>query len=221
MDQVFRLSLRAKGPLACFSRPEFKAERASYPWITPSAARGLFEAVLWKPEIRWEVRKIVLLSPIRFTSFRRNEVNSKLSTKGIAPNSMFLTDEDRNRAQRNTVALKDVDYLIEANLSLTQEGRDQGNSSVKYREMFTRRLEKGQCFHRPYLGCREFAADVRPSEGDEMHIGDSLDHGLMLYDIDFPAPGQESVHRPLFFDAKLVRGVVEVPARDEILRRAS
>lgn len=217
MSQPFRLSLRAKGSLACFSRPEFKTERASYPWITPSAARGIFEAVLWKPEIRWEVRKIALLSPIRFTSFRRNEVNLKVSST----RRIMLTDDDNVRAQRNTVALKDVDYLLEADLFVTPEGREQGNNPVKYREMFTRRLEKGQCFHRPYLGCREFAAEVQPSGGDETPIGDSLDHGLMLYDVEFPAPGQEGVHRPLFFDAKLVCGVVEVPARVEILRRAS
>ena len=207
--------IRVRGDLACFSRPEFKAERASYPWITPSAARNLFQSILWKPEMAWEIRRICLLKPIRFTSFLRNEINTKIPSGSNVPGSHYRCDE--NRAQRNTVALRDVDYLIEAELTLTDKGRADGQNIRKYIEMFQRRLEHGQYFTAPYLGCREFAADVMPAaSGDEaLIIADSLDHGLMLYDLVFGESGKAK--ETLFFHAAMKNGVVEVPPYARVL----
>lgn len=223
-----RLHLRASGDLACFSRPEFAVERTSYPWITPSAARSLFEAVLWKPRIRWEVRVIRVLKPIRFMSFRRNEVGTVVPERYKDTDPPRMTDDDRQ--QRTTTALTQVDYVISADLFLnaavTRDGDD--DNHAKYRDMFARRLEKGQVFHRPYLGCREFAANVEPATGSESACPISLDHGTMLYDFLFPVRyGNHGEHRawqpnqkprPLYFDAKLIDGVVQVPPRCEVLQ---
>ena len=206
------LRLRARGALACFTRPELKVERVSYPVITPSAARGLFEAVLWKPAMRWRIERIRVLSEIRFTSFRRNEVNSRASTPAMAavsgggPVPLYFADEDR--AQRNTVALRDVDYVMEARVFLTQRA-DPDDTVTKYVEMFERRIRKGQHFHQPYLGCREFPADLMPGDEAPPPIADSREIGLMLWDIHFQAGN----NRPLFFKAQLVSGVLEVPER--------
>lgn len=208
------LALRARGPLAVFSTPALKAERVSYPVITPSAARGLLEAVAWKPAIRWHVDRIRVLKPIRFTSFRRNEVNSRASVPsaalvrdgGSAPT--FFADTDR--AQRNTVALADVDYVIEAHFTLTDRAGPSDNIA-KFTEIFTRRVEKGQHFHQPYFGCREFVADVLPADGAPEPIDDSRALGWMLWDIEYAA----GRNRPLFFQARLDGGVLHVPASAE------
>ena len=167
------LRLRCSGPLAIFTRPELKTERFSYPVPTPSALRGILEAVLWKPAICWRIQRIQVLNEIKYTSFRRNEVNSKavaprasvLADGGAAP--QFYADEDR--AQRNTVALSQVDYLVEARFHLTPRAAV-GDTVAKFAAMFDRRLEKGQVFQQPYFGCRECAADVRAPEGDEKPI---------------------------------------------------
>lgn len=204
------MSVRVRGPLACFTRPELKVERVSYPVMTPSAARGVLEAVMWKPAIRWHVERIHVLSEIRFTTFRRNEVGSKapqpgrdVVTKGGAIPSYFA---DEDRAQRNSVALVDADYRIDAHFTITDRVGPEDNV-VKFVEMFQRRVAKGQCFHHPYLGCREFAADVMPDEGALPAIDDSRDLGLMLWDIDFQADGNV----PRFFRARLEHGVLHVP----------
>ena len=158
------IHLRTWGELACFTRPEMKVERVSYPVITPSAARGLLESILYKPQFRWQVRRIAVKKPIRFLAFRRNEVKSRLSPRNPEP---LLADEDRT--QRNTLALRDVEYVIEASLHLTPlaglprrkpaDYEDQGDDTpVKYLAMFQRRAEKGQCFAQPAFGCREFPA---------------------------------------------------------------
>jgi len=208
------LRVRACGPLACFTRPELKVERVSYPVMTPSAARGLLEAILWKPAIAWQVDRIAVLRPIRFMAFRRNEVNTRASppsrsvVEGGGPAPLFFTDEDR--AQRNTVALRDVDYCIEAHFTMTDRAGAEDNIT-KFVEMFERRVARGQHFHQPYFGCREFVADVKPSAGDETPIGDSRDLGIMLWDIAFGPKG----NRPLFFAGRLDRGVLEVPADPE------
>ncbi len=208
--ETFRL--RASGPLACFTRPELKAERVSYQVMTPSAARGVLEAVLWKPAIRWRVQRIKVLNPIKWVAFRRNEVNSRATpppAKSIGrggPAPVLFADEDR--AQRNTVALADVDYVIEARFELSDRAGPEDNCG-KFAEMFCRRLERGQHFHQPYLGCREFVAEVQPVEGDgPKPIDESPDLGLMLYDIQYGPRG----NRPVFFPARLERGVLEVPA---------
>lgn len=209
-------AIRASGPLAVFTRPEFKTERLSYPVITPSAARGLLEAVLWKPAIRWRIERIKVLAPIAFTSFRRNEVGAVASAParsvidaGGAYAPMFV--EDR-RQQRNTVALRDVDYIIEARIELTGRAGE-GDNLAKFVEMFRRRLERGQHFHHPYLGCREFPADVEPvDDSTPTPIDESQDLGFMLWDIEFASDLRgRPQNRPIFFAARMDRGVIEVP----------
>lgn len=204
--------LRASGSLACFTRPELKAERVSYQVMTPSAARGLLEAVLWKPAIRWRIERIKVLKPIRWVAFRRNEVNSRASPPaakvitqgGHAPTLLADTD----RAQRNTVALFDVDYVIEARFDMTDRAGP-GDNRAKFVDMFRRRVERGQHYHQPYFGCREFVADVGPvDECTPEPIDETCDLGLMLYDIDYDPKG----NRPQFFAASLEHGVLEVPA---------
>ncbi|MEW6753802.1 MAG: type I-C CRISPR-associated protein Cas5c [Candidatus Latescibacterota bacterium] len=208
--------LRARGPLACFTRPELKVERVSYPVMTPSAARGLLEAVMWKPAIHWRVERIAVLQPIRFVAFRRNEVNSKaprvpddVVRHGGQYASLFA---DEDRAQRNTVALRDVDYVMEAHFVLTDRAGADDNLA-KFIDMFTRRLERGQHFHQPYLGCREFAAEVLAAPGDLHPIDESRDLGLMLWDILY---GDRNL--PAFFPARLERGVLEIPATPPVLQ---
>lgn len=202
-------AVRIRGDLACFTRPELKTERVSYEVITPSAARGILEAILWKPAIRWHVKRIKVLSPVRFVAFRRNEVNKKVPTtsarqwmKGKEV-ELYFADEDR--AQRNTVALRDVDYVIEAFFELTERAGPEDNLA-KFEEMFQRRLSKGQHFHAPYLGCREFAACVELADGTERPIEDSRDLGLMLHDLYYGTP-----IKPHFFPARMEQGVVDVP----------
>src|SRR4051794_36971286 len=147
--------VRVRGPFACFTRPEFKVERVSYEVMTPSAARGILEAVHWKPAIRWVVTEIHVLNPIRFISFKRNEVSKRVSVRNVLqamkgePLDAFFADEQDNRAQRNTVALRDVDYAIAAHfVSVEGQWRDTDNFA-KHARMFGERLEKGQTFHHP------------------------------------------------------------------------
>jgi CRISPR-associated protein Cas5d len=208
------LSLRARGALACFTRPELKVERVSYPVMTPSAARGLLEAVLWKPALQWHIEKIKVLKPIRFMAFRRNEVNSKAVCpsqtviRNGGPTPLYFADEDR--AQRNTVALRDVDYIVEAHFDFTNRIGPDDNMN-KFIEMFSRRVEKGQHFHKPYLGCREFVADILPAEVTPSPITENRELGLMLWDIIYEKKGNV----PVFFAAKLEDGVMEVPLHPE------
>lgn len=211
-----RLSLRCRGPMAVFSRPEMKVERMSYPVMTPSAARGILESVLWKPAIRWIVDEICVLRPIEYTSFRRNEVNSKavapaaavIRSGGAAP--MYFADEDR--AQRNTVALRDVDYVVHAHFEMTDRAGEQDNLN-KFVEMFRRRIDKGQHFQQPYFGCREFIADVLPADNAPSPIDEDRELGIMLWDIEF---GKWNV--PVYFAARLRAGVLKVPATSEEAR---
>jgi len=203
------LALRCRGPLAVFSRPELKAERMSYLVITPSAARGILDAVLWKPAIRWHIERILVLNEIRLTSFRRNEINHKVVAPAMAViggggnMTPYFADEDR--AQRNTVALRDVDYVIEAHFEMTPRAGEQDNIN-KFVEMFCRRIEKGQHFQLPFFGCREFAADVLPVTPGLAPINDTRDLGVMLWDIEF---GDKNA--PVFFAANMISGVIEVP----------
>lgn len=207
-----RFFVRAKGPLACFTRPEMKVERVSYEVMTPSAARGILEAVLWKPAIVWRVHEIAVLAEIRWTSFRRNEVSERMSPRVVD----YCADE--KRTQRHTVALRDVDYVITASFSLTDKaGPDE--TLRKFEEMFERRLEKGQHFHQPYLGCREFAAEIEPAGSDLQPHAAQVDRplGRMFYDFAFAQAGTV----PLFFEARLQGGVLHVPRREELLNDAS
>lgn len=209
MNELFHV--RISGPLACFTRPEFSTERVSYEIITPSAARGILEAILWKPAIRWEVRRIRVLRPVKWIEFQRNEVNSRVPSRMAAfaarmnePLRNFYASEDR--AQRNTVALREVDYSVEAQIHLTPHAGS-GEGLIKFREMFLRRMDKGQHYYQPYLGCREFPAWVEPAHPDLQPIADSRDLGWMLHDLDF---GSEI--RARFFHAQMIQGIIEVPA---------
>ncbi len=205
------LRLRAFGPLACFTRPEFKVERMSYEVMTPSAARGLLEAVLWKPAIRWRIHRIHVLCEIQFTSFKRNEVNggranpTAAQIAGREAMPAFFADEDR--AQRSTLALSNVDYVIEASFAMTPRAGD-GDNVAKFTEMFERRLAKGQWFHPPYFGCREFSAAVEPPPSSFETVRCTKPLGLMLHDIEFDASGKGTPH---FFPAVLRDGVLDVP----------
>ena len=208
------LRMRAFGPWACFTRPELKVERMSYAVMTPSAARGLIEAVFWKPAIQWHIERIAVLAPIRFVAIRRNEVSTKAGKPAAAlvksggPAPLYFADEDR--AQRNTVALRDVDYVVEAHFTLTDRA-DDGDNVPKFIDMFTRRVAKGQHYHQPYFGCREWAANVIAADDPPSPIDDSRDLGIMLWDIHYA----ESGNRPVFFHGRLVRGVLDVPADAE------
>lgn len=204
------LRVRVRGPLACFTRPELRVERVSYEVMTPAGAHGVLRAVLGKPCIDWEASAIAVLAPVRWQSFRRNEVNSVASPKSDG----IVADEDR--AQRNTVALRDVDYVIEARFWLNDKVRE-GDSVAKYEEMFRHRVKRGQVFLQPYLGCREFAAEVLEADGAPPPV-ERADRplGLMFYDWEWRANEKPS---PLFFEARLTDGIVRVPPRAEVRAR--
>lgn len=205
--------LEVSGPFACFTRPEMKVERVSYDVITPSAARSVFEAILWKPEIRWTVTRIEVLKPVRWINLRRNEVGAVVSTRNVqqAMNAgsgklaLFIEDE---RQQRAGLFLRDVAYRLHAALALSPKARD---PLVKYTEMFARRAARGQCVNQPYLGCREFAADFRlvtDPASESASLAESRDLGWMLHDLDFANPADP---QPRFFRAHMANGVIDVP----------
>ena len=211
--------LEVRGDFACFTRPEMKVERVSYDLITPSAARAVFEAILWKPAIRWRVRRIEVLAPIRWTNLRRNEVAGVVSTRnvesamraGSGDLGLYIEDE---RQQRAGLFLRDVAYRLHSELSLKPEA-PQGETLVKYREMFERRVAKGQCVNQPYLGCREFAAAFRlvtDLDAEPAPIAETRDLGFMLHDLDFRNPADPV---PRFFRAQMTDGVVAVPDFDD------
>ena len=204
------LKVKVAGEYACFTRPDLKVERMTYPCMTPSAARGVLDSILWKPEFQWWVHRIVVLKPVQFFSVKRNELNSK---QGRNP----LIIEER-RAQRNSIVLKDVEYIIEA--SIYQKEFDKTNPPKKYAEMFKRRVKKGQCWRRPYLGTREFAAEFSTPDGNEKPINGIIPIGSMLFDIFFNEKGKPS---PLFFyDVALVNGILECPkAENEKMMQCS
>ena len=212
-----RFCLEVAGPFACFTRPEMKVERVSYDVITPSAARAVFESILWKPAIRWRVQRIEVLRPIRFINLRRNEVKSKIQTPtvhqamGAGAGILGINVED-DRVQRAGYFLRDVAYRLHAELSLAPGCAE---PLVKYTEMFARRASKGQCVNQPYLGCREFAADFRlvtAACAPATPIPDTRELGWMLHDLDFSRPADP---QPRFFNARMEQGVIEVPPFEE------
>lgn len=211
----YGIAIRARGDYALFTRPEMKVERVSYDVMTPSAARGLIEAVYWKPAIRWVVDKIHVLNEIQFTNIRRNEVSEKISTheaerrmKGsLEP---FFLDTQSARQQRAALVLKDVDYAIEAHFEIVPEEAEPGDTEEKHYNIALRRLRKGQHFHAPYLGAREFGAKVELIEDGgipESPLTGTRDLGWMLYDLDFSDP---SDIKPQFFNARMVDGVIDL-----------
>ncbi len=208
----YGIKLKVWGDYACFTRPEMKVERVSYDVITPSAARGILEAVHWKPAIRWHIDRLHVLKPIRFENIRRNEVGGKIPARN-AKTAMTSGDlsalhmnVDEHRQQRATLALRDVAYVIEAHFEMTEKAGD--DTPAKHFDIFRRRAEKGQCFHRPALGLREFVADFEwVEEVPPSQLEGTRDLGWMLYDIDF-ADG----NRAQFFRAEMVDGVIDVAA---------
>ena len=211
------IKLHVWGEMACFTRPEMKVERVSYDVMTPSAARGIVEAIHWKPAIKWTIDRIHVLKPIRFQTFRRNEVGSKISASkaktAMNKNSLANLGLDINaeRQQRATIALVDVAYVIEAHFDMTDKAGKEDNPG-KHADMFRRRASKGQCFHRPALGCREFAADFELLEGElpQSSLPDdqqNRDLGWMLYDLDFTDSKNIT---PYFFRAQLEGGVLDL-----------
>ena len=208
----YGITIRVRGPYALFTRPEMKVERVSYEVITPSAARGILEAILWKPAIKWVVQRIHVLAPIRWTSLKRNEVTQKISRQNVeramrGDMTLPIFCADQHRAQRHTLALRDVDYVIEAGFRMSDRAGAEDNPA-KFREIFERRIEKGQHFRMPYLGCREFPATVEPQVQAFAAIDESRDLGWMLHDIEFR---EEEAPLPHFFQARLKAGVIEVP----------
>ena len=224
--------LDVKGDFACFTRPEMKVERVSYDVITPSAVRAIFSAIFWKPAIKWNVKKIEVLSPIKWISVRRNEVKSKANKSQDG----LLIEEDRT--QRAGLFLRDVHYRLYAEIEFIpidkrhpvvnevpdslvsdeerQEIRKDENPG-KYYAMFERRAKKGQCFNQPYLGCREFSCKFKFVESPKKEaeitptINETRDLGFMLYDMDFTNPNDI---KPAFFRAEMKNGVIIVPDWD-------
>lgn len=218
----YGIKLHVWGDFACFTRPEMKAERVSYDIITPSAARGVLEAIYWKPQIRWVIDRIHLLKPVRFTSVRRNEVGKKMPSpsrammNGEESTGVGILIEDE-RQQRASLILRDVSYIIEAHFDLIERSDPEG----KHLDIFNRRARKGQFFHHPYLGTREFPANfmliesnsdlppsgLKPEERDK-------DFGFMLHDIAFdqdPVTKKVKDTTPRFFHAEMKNGVITVP----------
>ncbi|MEX2643276.1 MAG: type I-C CRISPR-associated protein Cas5c [Acetobacterales bacterium] len=220
---AYGIKLRVSGDFACFTRPEMKAERYSYDVITPPAARGILEAIHWKPAIVWEITRIHVLKPIRFTSIRRNEVAQKIpvakvrrAMRGGTTADLALV-ADHERVQRAATVLLDVDYVIEAEFRMTPKAGP-GDNPGKHIDSFNRRARRGQCFHQPCLGTREFDARftlIEPEASLPPAISETRDLGIMLWDIDHA--GDRS---SLFFRARMIDGVVDVPrpGAPEILR---
>src|SRR3989338_6723218 len=188
--------IKVQGDFACFTRPDLKVERMTYPCMTPSAARGILDCILWKPEFQWYVRRVLILNPVQFFSVKRNEIKDKQGGNPI------LIEE--KRAQRNSVVLKDVSYIIET--SIHQYPFSDKNPPIKYVEMFERRVRKGQCWRRPYLGTREFSAEFTEPAGTEKPIADPIPLGRMLFDF--------------FYDVVVKKGVLscEVPENKKMMR---
>lgn len=211
MERDDRLEeVRVWGEYACFTRPEMKVERVTYPVMTPTAARGVLEAIFWKPEFTWRVREIWVLKPIRYFSLLRNEVNSRASERAARSweREAGGFDASADRAQRHTLALRDVAYVIRASIEL-KPGVDA--HPAKYQEQFRRRVDKGQSFSTPYLGCREFSASFGETEQGEQPIERTEDLGLMLLDLDYGSD-RSGQGTPRFFDARLEQGVLRVPS---------
>ena len=221
-------SVQMRGEYACFTRPEMKAERVSYEVMTPSAACGALKSIFWKPSIRWGIEEIAVLSPIRWFSILRNEVRDCASPR--VPH--IVTDDHDQRSQRHTLMLRDVNYVVKCFIELTEY--DSERNIKKYEEMFTRRLEIGQQFQMPYLGMREFVADVRPAPWTYTPIDQGVDRslGVMFYDftptpvnhgkparplsvLNFDLDNHE--RQPLFYHARMRDGRIQVPPLSMVL----
>ena len=210
----YGVRLEVWGDFACFTRPELKVERFSYPVITPSAARGVLEALFWHNGLKWVIDRLYVLSKIQYANIRRNELKAKISASNVVnfagkgQGELYLSARE-NIQQRAWTVLKAPHYVIEAHFEMTGQANPSDNPG-KFREMFTRRARKGQCWHMPYFGCREFPAQFRLYEDEAIETaypGETKDLGLMLYDIDYSDP--ESL-QPMFFQAQMVDGVLDL-----------
>lgn len=231
----YGITLKISGDYALFSRPEMKVERVSYDVITPSAARGVLEAIYWKPQIRWIIDEITVLNPIRFTNIRRNEVSSKIPVKGATGANAGMKDPkivprmavDQHRQQRASLVLKDVSYVIKAHIAVLDRQMERNGPEVaehavvgKHLDMFKRRARKGQAFHHPYFGCREFPVDFELLENENelptphADLSGEKDLGYMLHDIEFDqerATKKVKSTTPHFFRAHMADGIIQVP----------
>ncbi|MCW5590286.1 MAG: type I-C CRISPR-associated protein Cas5 [Legionellales bacterium] len=207
--------LEVNGDFACFTRPEMKVERVSYDVITPSSARSIFEAIFWKPSIRWQITQIDVLKPIHWTSARRNELSNVVSSSSVTSamknnkGSLGIYIEE-DRQQRAGLYLRDVSYRLYADLIFDQT-KDVSAEYGKYTAMFERRALKGQCFNQPYLGCREFSCDfklVLDNGNQKKPINETRSLGWMLYDLDYQ---NVSSPNPRFFNAEMKNGVILIP----------
>lgn len=215
------VKVRVWGDLALFSRPEMKVERCSYDMMTPSAARGILEAIYWHPGLSWVIDRIHVRKPIQFTSIRRNEVKSKISANNVltvmngGDKPLYISSKE-DIVQRAAILLRDVDYVIEAHFEMTEQANSSDNPG-KFKDIVMRRLRRGECYHMPYFGCREFPANFELYEDEEVDTAyqdEKKDLGYMLYDFDYTDP--EDI-QPMFFRAVLSDGVLDV--RDcEVIR---
>lgn len=208
------VKVRVWGDYALFSRPEMKVERCSYDVMTPSAARGILEAVYWHPGMRWVIDKIHVRKPIQFTSVRRNEVKSKVLANSVltAVNGggkpLFISSREEI-VQRASILLRNVEYVVEAHFEMTGQANKSDNPG-KFKDIIIRRLKRGECYHMPYFGCREFPANFELYEEDHIdtaYMGENKDLGYMLYDFDYSEPAEIL---PMFFRAVLTDGVLDV-----------
>ena len=211
IDIGFGIKLKVWGDYACFTRPEMKVERVSYDVMTPSAARGILEAIYWKPAIVWEIDRIHVMKPVRFDNIRRNEVKGKIPLKDVTDaftgkEAVLFKDANDERVQRASLILRDVEYYIEAHFNMTKNAGPE-DTVEKHYNVSLRRMRKGQCFHHPYFGCREFPVQFEFVEAaipkSELKGTQSL--GLMLWDIDF-----SNEMNPIFFRAEMNDGVIDV-----------
>ena len=213
------IQLEVWGDYACFSRPELRVERMSYDVPTPSAARGIIESVYFHPGLKWRIDKIHVLSEIKFTNIRRNELKSKISADTVRSvmngngRALYLAAA-QDIAQRAATILQDVHYVIEAHFEMTDRAAP-GDNPGKFQDIVKRRMERGQCYHTPYFGCREFPAYFRRWPGGPIPtIPETRDLGLMLYDLDYSDPANI---QPMFFRARMENGVINT-ADCEVLR---
>lgn len=204
------IQLEVWGAYALFSRPELKVERVSYDVPTPSAARGIVESVYYHPGLRWYIDRIHVLNPIRFVGIRRNEVTDKISGRNVRQAAqgggqpLYLVTSQKI-VQRSSLLLQDVHYVIEAHFEMTDKAAPSDNPG-KFQDIVTRRMERGQCFHTPYFGCREFPVSFRRWPGGPIPtIDETRDLGLMLYDFDYSDPAAIT---PTYFRARLEHGVL-------------
>ena len=204
------IQLEVWGPYALFSRPEMHVERVSYDVPTPSAARGMVEAIYYHPGLQWHIRRIYVLNPIRFTNIRRNEVKGKILRddvyNAIQGGKVPFLATSQQIAQRAAMVLQDVHYVIEAEFTMTDRAAP-GDNPGKFQDIVTRRMAKGQCYHTPYFGCREFPASFREWPGGTVPtVPLTQDLGWTLYDLDYKDP--QNI-QPQFFRARLVNGVLD------------